>query len=74
MEAGDDEHDEGTRSDLSLTSGATHRMPGLSCVSLLVVSEELTCLTWTESNDPRIQCWSVKVFIRQALDACLSTV
>ena len=61
MEAGDDEHDEGTRSDLSLTSGATHRMPGLSCVSLPVVSEELTCLTWIQSKDP-IQCRNVKVF------------
>ena len=44
MEAGDDEHDEGTCS--HETSGASHRMPGLSwgaSVSLPVVSEELTC-------------------------------
>ena len=51
MEAGDDEHDGGTRSDETLTSGAAHRMHGLSwgpgaSLSLPVVSEELTCLTW----------------------------
>lgn len=44
MEAGDDEHDEGTRGDTDIWPGP--HTPGLvSPVSPPVVSEELTCLT-----------------------------